>query len=53
MNEQVCNNVYFENPTIFREAIHHFFTVTLQEKAKVLSGQFNDNFQILKPISSN
>ncbi len=53
MNEQVRNNVYFENSQVFRDAIHHFFNVTLREKAGELVCRLNDNFQILKPASSS
>ncbi|WP_262946603.1 IS630 family transposase, partial [Xenorhabdus indica] len=53
MNEQVRNNVYFPNAKTFRETLHHFFHVTLPEKAKELTTRLTDNFQILKPASSS
>ncbi len=51
--QQVRNNVYFATPKVFREAIHHFFRVTLREKAGEFVCRLNDNFQILKPASSS
>ncbi|PHM73571.1 IS630 family transposase [Xenorhabdus kozodoii] len=52
-NEQVRNNIYFSEAKTFRETLHHFFHVTLPEKAKELTTRLTDNFQTLIPASSS
>ncbi|CDH07158.1 transposase (fragment) [Xenorhabdus bovienii str. oregonense] len=47
------NNIYFPDAKTFRETLHHFFHVTLPEKAKELTTRLIDNFQTLSPASSN
>ncbi|KGM26898.1 transposase [Photorhabdus luminescens] len=49
MNEQVRNNHYFASTTLFRQAIHRFFTEILPELAGKLSCRINDDFQVLNP----
>ncbi|NHB98865.1 IS630 family transposase [Photorhabdus stackebrandtii] len=53
MNEQVRNNHYFASTTLFKQAIHRFFTEILPELAGNLSCRINDNFQVLNPASSS
>ncbi len=53
VNEQVRNNVYFPDAKTFRETLHHFFHVTLPEKAQELTIRLTDSFQTLIPASSS
>ena len=53
MDEKSRNNVYFKSRRDFKATIGHFFTVTLPEVAGSLTSRINDNFQVLKPVSSN
>ncbi|RAW94539.1 IS630 family transposase, partial [Photorhabdus sp. S8-52] len=53
MNEQVRNNRYFASTTLFKQAIHRFFTEILPELAGNLSCRINDNFQVMNPASSS
>ena len=47
MNEHARNNRYFASTKAFREAIAHFFEVTLPKIGGDLSSRINDNFQVL------
>ncbi len=44
MNEKVRNKHDFASTTLFRQAIHRFFTEILPELAGNLSYRINDNF---------
>lgn len=53
MNEHARNNIYFSSKAGFTTAINEFFNVTLPEVVGSLVSRITDNFQILKPASSN
>ena len=52
MNEKARNNVFFTSPKHFRDAISEFFETTISKIAQSLRGRINDNFQMIKPVSS-
>ena len=52
MNEHVRNNKFFASAKEFRKAIVDFFAVTWPQIASSLVDRINDNFQILKQVSS-
>lgn len=52
MNEQVRNNVLFESARTFREAIANFLSDTVLKIKHILRARINDNFQVLRPVSS-
>ena len=52
MNEYVRNNRFFSTAKEFREAIDRFFKIQLPAIAPALRSRINDNFPILKSISS-
>ncbi|CAH8233208.1 transposase [Vibrio aestuarianus] len=53
MNEYARNNIYFPSKQAFTSATKEFFDVTLPEVSGSLASRITDNFQILKPASSN
>ncbi len=53
MNEHVKNDVYSSSKQAFSSAINEFVDVTLLEIAGSLVSRTTDNFQLLKPASSN
>jgi transposase len=52
MNEYVRNNIVFASKTEFKEALDNFFNSMWDKIANSLKSRINDNFQILKPVSS-
>lgn len=51
LNEQVRNNVYFQNQKNFKEAIEGFFVKTIPKIHHILDSRITDNFQTL-PIKT-
>ena len=52
MNEYARNNRAFDSPTHFRQSILGFFSNTWPQIANLMTHRINDNFQIIKQVSS-
>jgi len=53
MNEHVRNNRVFHSAKEFREAIKDFFSAKWLKISRSMRSRINDNFQILKQVSSS
>lgn len=53
MNEHVRNNYFFASPDEFKEKIMNFFYEKWPKISSLMRSTINDNFQILKQVSSS
>jgi len=53
MNEQTRNNRFFTSATDFRDSINNFLSVEWQNISQSMVDRINDNFSVVKTVSSS